>query len=1000
MSDRASRAGVRPPAMAVLRSTGLPSLAGSPRTLSAIGRPRPTRGLRRLQRVYYRNQPTLLVALPTAIVALVVTFDFFPASFRKGLERFSKAHEVGVSLGEHLLVAALVAAVAYYLLFGLKLQRALKRYRKLSERPEGLVEWSDGKPLLVRRRRAELFAEAVARSPEPAVAVVQGRTGTGRTSFVVGLVAELAEQKLIPIPLQASKDGSFDVAIDAKQVFCDRIDRKVSSDQQADAIWRRARASRGVVILVDGIDDEFVDKLSEDGGARFRKAIAFLREQRIAVVLATTRKLPLDGIALTVREDLDLFTREEAEAYIEKLNSRESTGDSTGVEHVDEAKVDEAKEAIRRLHDPVDESLVAPFYLELIAALDRPLGSLSEDRDRWRAEVLERYLAGVSEGVVAPRQSNDGSDVKELADRGKAAKRAAAAVALKLDVEHGQLSVTAEHLDAHALEQAVDFGLLWHGDKQVGFAADDLGAYVVGGALKDAGALLKGIEHIAIREYEHRRRDRFVTMAMIFWHFQQDAPGRHAGFQRLLGEIDRQRWTRPAVVAAAVRIASVCKLDGYSSTLRNCVSRCIDAAEALEENDTRAWQRGEMIKVVRALAGWPDAMSHELLWRLATSHDVDLEWPSAKALAVAPDQPASTLRAEIERKLGEASSRTPRSMSRPDDRLGNEIASLAWILPTLREHAESQFEHVKELCLDAEMSPLRGEMSLAQGLKLAMVNRRARERNADDVVDLLLRTRGPDREPFVRFWHARLVLVQALLARVWDEESENNADALGQVDDLLKELQRTESHPLVSRAIRLSREGLKALERSPRDGPPRARYMWVHEREAVKWVGRDKADVARLAADTVLLSNLTYEARKADEAAADRAVALGGLPSCIHIASHRQKIDKGGCNCEHRLCDPPKSPVTNRRARFSEGFCREQVRLVELHGPPPWTIHRTRRSRRKLEEFWRAQASFAAGGNRSDQLLSATDDDWLPPRQRADEAYIRTLADWWRTRER
>ncbi|HTR88820.1 MAG TPA: hypothetical protein VMG62_01765 [Solirubrobacteraceae bacterium] len=935
--------------------------------------------------MYYRHQPAAFAAIPAIVVVVLIVCDYISWSGGRSIDSWTKEHELGSNLIEHVLVAVLVAAVAYYLVLGLRRQQVLRRYRELCDaHPEQLVEWSEGKPPVVRRVRAELLAEGIARSDEPAVAVVEGRAGTGRTSFLVALVRELAEKELIPVPVWAKRDGTFHVETLAAKAFCDRIDRHVSSRSQAETIWRRARASRDVVILVDGLDEEVVEAFMKDE-ERFEKAIAALGEHRIAIVLFTTRKLPFKDV-VTLREDLDLFTREEAREYVEEYVNRrlEQT-----------TKANEATVALERLHDRVDDSLVAPFYLELIAGLREPLGEMPENRDRWRASVLERYLDGLANGTVVPRNSSAEDDTEDLLSRGRAARKVAEAVAKRLRIEEGHPTIARAELrakDRRALQDAVDFSLLWQGREQVGFAADDLGAFVIAGARKDPASLLEGVRHLAARTSERQRRDRYTIMALIFWHLRHDQPARQETFDRLLGDLETFRWTRPAVVAAVVRIASTCDLAGYSRRIALCVERCIAAAQDRWPADP-AWYQTELISLVRALADWRDRRAHELLWSMATAHHIDAEWPAAVALATAPDRPETTLREAIREKLDAARSRSPREMSRHDDQLGKEIASLAWILPTLRENAEEQFERVKRLCLEGGMSPLRGEMSLAQGLKLAIVNRRSVERNIEDVRELLF-AGDSESGPPVRFWHARLVLVQATLAHAWPHGDTGANGAVAELDRELRAFRGREPHPLVRHGVDLAREGLRALASSPRARHALGRYMWTHERDAVRWVEQGKGELARLAADTVLLSNMTYELRRRDEGRADHAVANEDLPPCIRRCSSRRRIVAGDCYCAHGLCRPSQEPVIDMRARFSESFCREQVRLASQKGPPPW-MARQLFGGRQLVRFWEHQAAIAAGNRHED---GAGRSRWWPLPDWRDRAYLGTLRGWRRSR--
>ena len=283
-------------------------------------------------------------------------------------------------------MAALVASAAFYWVLGRQRQKALSRYRLLARgKPWEMVEGSQPKSPVARRATSKLLADGIERSPEPALAVVQGRAGTGRTSFIVGLVHDLAERSLIPIPVQATRGGSLALEPLARKGFCHYIDGVLSSDRQADEIWHRAKSTRDVVILVDGLDDELVASLASDDGAHLKSEIAKLHEHQISVVLASTTELPL-GDRSPLREDLDLFNREEAVRYLRA----ELKTDTLPADLV---------EALRRLQDPVDGILIAPFYLDLLVRLRNAGVSferLPEHRDRSRAAVLAMYLHSIA----------------------------------------------------------------------------------------------------------------------------------------------------------------------------------------------------------------------------------------------------------------------------------------------------------------------------------------------------------------------------------------------------------------------------------------------------------------------------------------------------------------------------------------------------------------------------------------------------------------------------
>jgi hypothetical protein len=453
-----------------------------------------------------------------------------------------------------------------------------------------------------------------------------------------------------------------------------------------------------------------------------------------------------------------------------------------------------------------------------------------------------------------------------------------------------------------------------------------------------------------------------VLVALIFWHLRHEGRERVDTFDRLLTDLEERQNASPVVVAAAIRIAGACELEASSERVAGVVEACIQSLGTNKEWAAHPQRANELLRLVRALAGWRDPKAQHLLWLLATNRDVEVEWPAAKALAMTKVGLDERLREEIATVLEEAHDRReaddgegPDPMSAPGDDLGNKVASLAWILPALRDTngVERQLSRVETFCLATRMSPLRGEMSLAQGLKLAIVNERVTDRNVAHVRRLLFEHDGG-----LRFWHARLVLVQALLAHAW-----NHREAAVQLEQQLGAFE--ENHPLVKRGIELALEGLRE-----RDGSSNghrgalSRYMWVHERDAVKWVEQGKSKATQLAADVVLLSNMTYrlrEKKKADKA--DEAAEHTELPRCIRKSSGRQNITNG-CECARGLCTDPDPPaVLATRARFSENFCREQARLIaEELGPPPWTERGivAYRSAQRLRAFWERQADEIA----------------------------------------
>jgi hypothetical protein len=408
----------------------------------------------------------------------------------------------------------------------------------------------------------------------------------------------------------------------------------------------------------------------------------------------------------------------------------------------------------------------------------------------------------------------------------------------------------------------------------------------------------------------------------------------------------------------------------YESRVVPIVDSCIDGLDPRQGWHDRAADPRGALRLVRALARWHVPEAHRLLWRLATSRYLTVEWPAVKALAASPADTVRNLGGSIDAVLEIPAVReSADELSDERNTAGNELASVAWLLPALREPGapatsavEARWARVRRTCLASKLSPLRGEMALAQGLKLAMLH--GRDDSLWDVHELLFATP-------LRFWHARLVLSQALFAYAW-----RHPDKCEYFRTRFEALYSREPHRLAKRAIELALHGLEELATETEEGASEGsaptllahggmyEYIWKHEHDAVAWVERSRWKVSRLAADVVLLSNMTYRQwALADAANPGAAPAAPSLPSCIRNCTTRMRIIDGGqgsCACPHRLCAHREPPAFEGTwARFTKSFCQEQARLAIQHGPPLWTRGRIpfMRHTRQLAEYWSRQAA-------------------------------------------
>ena len=292
-----------------IRPLSKPERVAAPRQI------RPRRGARWVKRMFYRYQPAATSPCSPPSSSYPLVLDLFVSPVRDWIDGQANHHEVGVNLLEHVLVARWSRPPPST---GCSAASASGPCASIA--PSRLRRRGAGRGVAAQARTPRamsgLLADGIERSREPALAIVQGRTGAGRTSFVVGLVNELADRSLIPIPvLRKPRTGHAGVRAAARDSSAITPATALSSDREADEIWHRARSTRDVVILVDGLDDELVGRVARQPRQLQTRSAQPAEAPCFSIVLAATAELPLECSPL--REDLDLFSREEAERYVE-----------------------------------------------------------------------------------------------------------------------------------------------------------------------------------------------------------------------------------------------------------------------------------------------------------------------------------------------------------------------------------------------------------------------------------------------------------------------------------------------------------------------------------------------------------------------------------------------------------------------------------------------------------------------------------------------------------
>ena len=466
------------------------------------------------------------------------------------------------------------------------------------------------------------------------------------------LTRRFADLGLIPVPVRVYRDGSFDFEKLAKKSFFQNIDHVTSSREQAEAIWHFARGARAIVVLVDGLDKDVLERVRDDREAQAAKAIESLRAGKVALVLATTldldkefdveQELGLDTITAVLREDLDRFTYTEAVEYLKgALAPKENTPDEPGrrgsmpggqsarevLEHAAASeRVRDAIDALDRFHDRSDTSLVDPFYLDLIARLEAAerLDDLPRDPDRWRAAIIARYFSAIEDGKIRPSGRFSNPDRRPLCSRGQHAAAAAWEVARQLEFEQN-LAVplqSLEGMDEQALVRPPSSTCCGRGQRRLSFTSDDLGACLVAATEESPDRLLRSIEQAASNGPPGPRHDRFALTALTFWHLEHRGQAGRRAFERLLGILTHSRQDSPRLTAGAIRILSVrgeSEEPDLNERLASLAKRCVDALCDSREAPIRDPDASGALRLVHELARWGSPKAHELLWRLATS---------------------------------------------------------------------------------------------------------------------------------------------------------------------------------------------------------------------------------------------------------------------------------------------------------------------------------------------------------------------------------------------
>jgi NACHT domain len=884
----------------------------------------PSRGqLRQLRRM-------VLAFLSFVGIGLLLLLVFSPQA-----ESFCDDHGVGCGLVTGFISTALILLAGYFFLFTWTLRRARRAYvDRARERPEQFfvtpprlrADMVGREPLT----RAVASESAFARRGAPIVVV--GEPGSGKTTFLLGLLRHLAHEGAVPVlvPLRGAS-APLDLRALAQQEFYRRVDPVVRSEGDAQRIWRRLTAEGSIVVLADGLDEVAPGATRHERDYVIRAALVTARNDRLPVVVTSRPEAVPPGAPVSQFELGDL-EEDEALAYLRDSVHLRSAGDVELIRAIVAAG--------RITH--------TPFYLNIVSSLYRA-GRLARDSETTRDALLVRLLDTWTELV------EDESFFADL-ELGQSRRRkivgdlAAIAYAMTLD----------EVLDSSLTRVRALFDDPANG---IPSSSSDSAMVVEGAARLDLVRVFPAGEDTGIR-FNHAISQAYLTSL-----FLRDAPGR---WKLLIERAVSPEMCEALVMWSALHgdraeTRSVCEaLVERAGGLRDdrALMLVVTAAEiastvGLEElpqlageAEAAAWEEATpraKVAAVRRLERRTCTWAYTRLYEATRDRNYRVRWSATTAIVAGGAEAVATLRPTFRELLAFAEEH-PAAEWR--DATTHDVSVLGWILPALsgRVDDDELAEDVRRLVRVVRRGvPLGTEASAAQGFKLGA---------AGTPTSALVQT-ARELADHCAFWYARIVLLQAITVAALSGAGERG-DALA---FMRRKANDHREHPFVRAAAALCARAI----RSPRD---RHRYIWEDESAVIRRSGSLlHPDAAALAGDMVLLLNVTEQgADEEREQRKERTYGENHLPYCLSASRDRRELFDG-CHetCRFELCPYPSTAERSlARGELSQAFCRRQVdaltglsRLQGVWRRPP-TRRWSRSGRTALARFWAEMERHAA----------------------------------------
>jgi hypothetical protein len=841
-------------------------------------------------------------------VGVVLVFVSFAAAVWfafKGGDVFGK-------VATSLLTASIVAGLGYFWFATWSSNRATRELRVAARAyPERLFAAAPrigvAKNVWGRDQFIKDVASGLQRRFQTGPQVIVGDTGTGKTSFLLGLAEYLAhERDVLPVVLSLHGAEQIDFVKLAKERFRESIDPYLSSPDEAEKLWRWMCRKDRLAVLADDLDRAAL------GHADIGAAIEAARRQQLPLVVMSRREAVPANLADRPLElpPLELSVDEATALVLKRARKGQTDGARTMVD----------------MHIKSGRMIDNPFYLTVLAQVLRvdslPPAQPERTEHATRLALMDSWrksLPGDLSVVEARRQKRNDA----LAGLGRFAA-------------------------AHLLEEpTVTSDSEWLGDLVVGqeldvievteegsyrFVHDVVHAYFAAQVLpfdpdRWKSALAGGVDsarvQLALVLAAARSNDATFCRAVC-----------NALMAKTKGLPDEQRLLRAAAAAEVARAGG----SGAGALADRIATHCIEALPGATPITKRA-----ALDQLAALGG---KSAVKALWDYAADEDYGVRWRAAHRLVgrcshATGETPAGAdayrvLDGEIENSLAVAEQcLTQPEDARPDD-WDPEILPLkhlAWILPAIRTGAIRGGAHETASAVSGHLTRLlrlncegvtnqRGlEASIAQGFKVdaaieyedALAGHSRNPEAADESMLEAVRLLATS-----KFWYSRLNLVQAITLHVVVARGKSEQVAT------IEAVAERDEHPFVRAAAGLC---VKAVEKASQGSPGDARlYVWDDEGVVV---GGRPPNLAReaiqLVGDMSVLLNLNETGTVVQR---EEFGTKQGLPHCIGQSKDRRELFDPhlGCHddCKFKLCPLHPAPGRSAHREISRAFCRHQ----------------------------------------------------------------------------